>query len=98
MYPSDIRCDAFASCALSNSPLDRRRHDPHTEASADKIKNEIAKFGNPPQFPVIDEAAAAAAAAEKAAEKAADAKNADPTKFVAKKSKAQAKVTPNPKP
>ena len=52
----------------------------------------MAKYGNPPVFPVLDEAAEAAAAAAKAAEKAADAKNADPTKFVAKKSKAQAKA------
>jgi leucyl-tRNA synthetase len=62
------------------------------KASADKIKNEIAKYGNPPVFPVIDEAAEAAAAAAAAAQKAADAKNADPTKFAAKKSKASAKA------
>ena len=62
------------------------------KASADKIKNEIAKYGNPPVFPVVDAEAEAKAAAEKAAEAAADAKNADPTKFVAKKSKAQAKA------
>ena len=61
------------------------------KASADKIKNEMAKFGNPPVFPVVDEAAeAAAAAAEaaaaaaKAAEAADTAKNADPTKFAAR--------------
>ena len=65
---------------------------PCPQASADKIANEMAQFGNPPVFPVVSEADAAAAATAKAAEKAADAKNADPTKFVAKKSKAQAKV------
>jgi leucyl-tRNA synthetase len=53
-------------------------------ASADKIKNEMAKFGNPPVFPVVDEAAEAAAAAAKAAEAADTAKNADPTKFAAR--------------
>ena len=62
------------------------------KASADKIKNEMAKFGNPPVFPVVDEAAEAAAAAAKAAEAAETAKNADPTKFAAKKSKAVAKA------
>ena len=62
------------------------------KASADKIKNEIAKYGNPPVFPVIDEAAEAEAAAQKAAEAAEAAKNADPTKFAAKKSKAVAKA------
>ena len=59
------------------------------KASADKIKNEMAKFGNPPVFPVVDEAAEAAAAAAEAADTA---KNADPTKFAAKKSKAVAKA------
>jgi leucyl-tRNA synthetase len=54
------------------------------KASADKIKNEMAKFGNPPVFPVVDEAAEAAAAAAKAAEAAETAKNADPTKFAAR--------------
>lgn len=54
------------------------------KASADKIKNEMAKFGNPPVFPVVDEAAEAAAAAAKAAEAADTAKNADPTKFAAR--------------
>jgi leucyl-tRNA synthetase len=44
------------------------------KASADKIKNEMAKFGNPPVFPVVDEAAEAADTA----------KNADPTKFAAR--------------
>ena len=62
------------------------------KASADKIKNEMAKFGNPPVFPVVDEAAEAAAAAAKAAKAADTAKNADPTKFAAKKSKAVAKA------
>jgi leucyl-tRNA synthetase len=51
------------------------------KASADKIKNEMAKFGNPPVFPVVDEAAEAAAAAAEAADTA---KNADPTKFAAR--------------
>ena len=54
------------------------------KASADKIKNEMAKFGNPPVFPVVDEAAEAAAASAKAAEAAETAKNADPTKFAAR--------------
>ena len=54
------------------------------KASADKIKNEMAKFGNPPVFPVVDEAAEAAAKAAKAAEAADTAKNADPTKFAAR--------------
>ena len=54
------------------------------KASADKIKNEMAKFGNPPVFPVVDEAAEAAAASAKAAEAADTAKNADPTKFAAR--------------
>ena len=54
------------------------------KAYADKIKNEMAKFGNPPVFPVVDEAAEAAAAAAKAAEAADTAKNADPTKFAAR--------------
>jgi leucyl-tRNA synthetase len=54
------------------------------KASADKIKNEMAKFGNPPVFPVVDEAAEAAAAAAEAAEAADTAKNADPTKFAAR--------------
>jgi leucyl-tRNA synthetase len=54
------------------------------KASADKIKNEMAKFGNPPVFPVVDEAAEAAAAAAKAAKAADTAKNADPTKFAAR--------------
>jgi leucyl-tRNA synthetase len=65
------------------------------KASADKIKNEMAKFGNPPVFPVVDEAAEAAAAAAEAAAAAAEAaaaaaeaadtaKNADPTKFAAR--------------
>ena len=54
------------------------------KASADKIKNETAKFGNPPVFPVVDEAAEAAAAAAKAAEAADTAKNSDPTKFAAR--------------
>ena len=44
------------------------------KASADKIKNEMAKFGNPPVFPVVDEAAEAADTA----------KNAGPTKFAAR--------------
>jgi leucyl-tRNA synthetase len=51
------------------------------KASADKIKNEMAKFGNPPVFPVVDEATEAAAAAAEAADTA---KNADPTKFAAR--------------
>ena len=54
------------------------------KASADKIKNEMAKFGNPPVFPVVDEAAEAAAAAAKSARAADTAKNADPTKFAAR--------------
>ena len=54
------------------------------KASADKIKNEMAKFGNPPVFPVVDEAAEAAASAAKAAKAADTAKNADPTKFAAR--------------
>ena len=56
----------------------------HIKASADKIKNEMAKFGNPPVFPVVDEAAEAAAAAAKAAKAADTAMNADPTKFAAR--------------
>jgi hypothetical protein len=35
------------------------------KASADKIRNELAQFGNPPVFPVIDEAAAQEAAEKK---------------------------------
>ena len=62
------------------------------KASADKIRNEIAKYGNPPVFPVIDEAEAEKIAAEKAAEAAKDAALKDPTKFAAKKSKASAKA------
>ncbi len=62
------------------------------KASADKIKNEMAKYGVPPAFPVVDEAEAERIAAEKAAEAAKDAANKDPTKFAAKKSKATAKA------
>src|SRR6056300_1708116 len=56
------------------------------KASADKIKNEIATYGNPPVFPAFDAEEAAAKAAAKAEQAAEDAKNADPTKFAAKKS------------
>ncbi|CAG9463515.1 unnamed protein product [Pedinophyceae sp. YPF-701] len=56
------------------------------KACADKLKNEIAKYGNPPQFP---DASAPAPPAEPAG---ADAGPADPTKFVGKKSKAAAKA------
>ena len=59
------------------------------KACADKIKNEIAAYGNPPKFP--DAAEMEAAAEAKAAAEAANAGPADPTKFVAKKSKATAK-------
>ena len=62
------------------------------KASADKIKNEIATYGNPPVFPAFDAEEAAAKAAAKAEQAAEDAKNADPTKFAAKKSKAAAKA------
>jgi|TARA_B110000977_G_scaffold34193_1_gene45647 leucyl-tRNA synthetase len=62
------------------------------KASADKIRNEIANFGNPPVFPVIDEAERERLATTKAAEAAKDAALRDPTKFVAKKSKATAKA------
>ena len=59
------------------------------KACADKIKNEIAAYGNTQKFP--DAAEMEAAAEAKAAAEAANAGPADPTKFVAKKSKATAK-------
>ena len=59
------------------------------KACADKITKEIAQYGNPPVFP--DESELAAAAEAKAAKEAANAGPTDPTKFVAKKSKASAK-------
>ena len=59
------------------------------KACADKIAKEIAQYGNPPQFP--DESELAAEAEAKAAEAQANAGPVDPTKFVAKKSKASAK-------
>ena len=55
------------------------------KACADKLKREIDTYGCPPVFPVED------VAAEEAAAEGADAGPVDPTKFVAKKSKAAAK-------
>lgn len=57
------------------------------KACADKLARELATYGNPPQFPSEDDAAAAEAAPAATDD---DAK-VDPTKFVAKKSKAAAK-------
>ena len=55
------------------------------KACADKLKREIDTYGCPPVFPVED------VAAEEAPAEGADAGPVDPTKFVAKKSKAAAK-------
>ena len=55
------------------------------KACADKLKREIDTYGCPPVFPVED------VAAEEAPAEGADAGPVDPTKFVAKKSKATAK-------
>lgn len=60
------------------------------KACADKLAREIATYGNPPKFPTEEEVAAAAAAAEPAPAQE-DGASVDPTKFVAKKSKAAAK-------
>lgn len=54
------------------------------KACADKLAREIATFGNPPQFPSGDDAAVQPEQEEEAG-------SGDPTKFVAKKSKAAAK-------
>ena len=54
------------------------------KAYADKLKREIDTYGCPPVFPVED------VAAEEAPAEGADAGPVDPTKFVAKKSKAAA--------
>eukprot|EP00898_Chlorokybus_atmophyticus_P008880 jgi/Chlat1/8994/Chrsp94S08281 len=69
------------------------------KACADKLKREIATFGNPPQFPSAADAAEAAlaTAGEPASANGATANNQgnedkDPTKFRAKKSKAVAKA------
>ncbi len=59
------------------------------KACADKIAKEIAAYGNPPVFP--DASVMEAEAEAKAKAEAANAGPADPTKFVAKKSKATAK-------
>ncbi|KAL4433681.1 hypothetical protein ABPG75_000122 [Micractinium tetrahymenae] len=56
------------------------------KACADKLAREIATYGNPPQFPTEEEAAAAEPAPAQE-----DNGSVDPTKFVAKKSKAAAK-------
>lgn len=59
------------------------------KACADKISNEIKKYGNPPKFP--DAAELEVEAKAKAEAEAANTGPVDPTKFVAKKSKASAK-------
>ena len=56
------------------------------KACADKISNEIKKYGNPPKFP--DAAELEVEAKAKAEAEAANTGPVDPTKFVAKKSKA----------
>lgn len=63
------------------------------KACADKLTRELATYGNPPVFPTEEELAAAEAAGAEAqqAQQEQDLANADPTKFVAKKSKAAAK-------
>ena len=72
------------------------------KACADKLDRELNLYGNPPVFPVEEEAPeegseqaiAAAAAATAAAHAAATEIKADPTKFSGKKSKAAAKKGP----
>lgn len=60
------------------------------KACADKIRNEIEKFGNPPVFPSEEEMEAEIEAKRQLKEQ--EMKDKDPTKFAAKKSKAAAKT------
>ena len=82
----------YAEVALQSLSLNFITRSQCLQACADKLARELATYGCPPVFPSEEDTAAeAATAAAAAAEADAAAGPTDPTKFVAKKSKAAAK-------